>query len=265
MHNDMPQSQLPTIQSPLLAAVPGIRHAFFTRRGGVSTGIYESLNVGRGSKDDPADVIENRARAARWFGVAPEDLNTCYQIHSTIAIKADGSWGDVRPEGDAVVTKTPGVVCGALAADCAPVLIVDPEAKIVAAAHAGWRGALDGVVQAAVDAMVELGGDPERMVAAVGPCIGPDSYEVGLEFLHRFEADCPGSGQFFRPGASEDKRLFDLPAFVLDRLRTAGIEQREWVGRDTRVEEALFFSNRRAFLNGEGDYGRLLSAIAIEA
>ena len=265
MNNDMPHSALPTIQSPLLAAVPGVRHAFFTRQGGVSTGIYDSLNVGRGSKDDPADVIENRARAARWFGVAPEDLNTCFQIHSTIAITADGSWGDVRPEGDAVVTKTPGVVCGALAADCAPVLIVDPEARIVAAAHAGWRGALDGVVQAAVDAMVELGGDPARMVAAVGPCIGPDSYEVGLEFLHRFEADCPGSGQFFRPGVSDDKRFFDLPAFVLDRLRTAGIEQREWVGRDTRVEEALFFSNRRAVLNGEGDYGRLLSAIALEA
>jgi len=260
----MTKIDLPTIQSPLLAAVPGIRHAFFTRQGGVSTGIYDSLNVGRGSKDDPADVIENRARAARWFGVAPEDLNTCFQIHSTIAITADGSWGDVRPEGDAVVTKTPGVVCGALSADCAPVLIVDPEARIVASAHAGWRGALDGVVQAAVDAMVGLGGDPGRMVAAVGPCIGPDSYEVGVDFLHRFEADCPGSGHFFRRGVSDDKRMFDLPAFVLDRLRTAGIAQREWVGHDTRAEEALFFSNRRAFLNGEGDYGRLLSAIALE-
>jgi len=264
MHNDMPHSPLPTIQSPLLAAVPGVRHAFFTRQGGVSTGIYDSLNVGRGSQDEPADVIENRARTARWFGVAPEDLNTCYQIHSTIAIVADGSWGDVRPEGDAVVTRTPGVICGALSADCAPVLIVDPVARIVAAAHAGWRGALDGVVQAAVDKMVVLGGDPARMVAAVGPCIGPDSYEVGVDFLHRFEADSPGSGQFFRPGVSDDKRLFDLPAFVLDRLRTAGVEQREWVGHDTRAEEALFFSNRRAFLNGEGDYGRLLSAIALE-
>jgi YfiH family protein len=261
----MPHSSLPTIQSPLLAAVPGVRHAFFTRQGGVSTGLYDSLNVGRGSKDDPADVVENRARAAAWFGAAPEDLNTCFQIHSTIAITADGSWGDARPEGDAVVTKTPGVVCGALSADCAPVLIVDPVAKIVASAHAGWRGALDGVVQAAVDAMVALGGDPARMIAAVGPCIGPDSYEVGVDFLHRFEADSPGSGRFFRPGVSDDKRFFDLPAFVLDRLRTAGVEQREWVGRDTRAEEALFFSNRRAVLNGEGDYGRLLSAIAIEA
>lgn len=256
---------LPTIQSPLLSSLPGVKHAFFTRKGGTSTGIYDSLNVGRGSKDDPADVVENRARAAAWFGGDPEDLNTCYQIHSTIAIKADGSWGDVRPQGDAVVTRTPGVICGALAADCAPVLLVDPEARIVAAAHAGWRGALDGVVQAAVDCMVELGARPERMTGVVGPCIGPKSYEVGLEFLHRFEADCPGSGRFFKPGAADDKRFFDLPSFVLDRLETAGVERREWVGRDTRAEEEWFFSNRRAFLNNEGDYGRLLSAISLEA
>lgn len=261
----MTKIDLPTIQSPLLASLPGVRHAFFTRQGGVSRGIYDSLNVGRGSKDEPADVIENRARAAAWFGGAPEDLNTCFQIHSTIAITADGSWGDVRPEGDAVVTKTPGVICGALAADCAPVLLVDPEARVVAAAHAGWRGALDGVVQAAVDRMVTLGAKPENITAVVGPCIGPQSYEVGLEFLHRFEADCPGSGRFFKPGVADDKRFFDLPAFVLDRLDTAGVERREWVGRDTRTEEAWFFSNRRAFLNGEGDYGRLLSAICLEA
>ncbi len=261
----MTAQDLTTVQSPLLAAVAGVKHAFFTRQGGVSTGFYSSLNVGRGSKDEPADVAENRARAAAWFGAAPEDLNTCFQIHSTIAIVADGSWGDARPEGDAVVTKTPGVVCGALHADCAPVLIADPVARIVAAAHAGWRGALDGIVQAAVDQMAALGAQPSRMVAAVGPCIGPQSYEVGLEFLQRFEADSPGSGRFFAPGAADDKRLFDLPAFVLDRLNTAGVGQSEWVGRDTRTEADLFFSNRRAFLAKESDYGRLLSAIAIEA
>ena len=256
--------KLPTVHSPLLAAVPGLRHAFFTRNGGVSKGLYDSLNVGRGSKDDSVDVIENRARAAAWFGVAPEDLNTCYQIHSTVTIVADGSWGDVRPDGDAVVTKTPGVVCGALSADCAPVLIVDPVTRIVAAAHAGWRGALDGIVQSTVDSMVELGGDPARMIAAVGPCIGPLSYEVSLDFLQRFEADSPGSGRFFAAGQADDKRMFDLPAFVLDRLDTAGISQREWVGHDTCAEPEQFFSNRRAFLQGEGDYGRLLSAIALE-
>lgn len=256
---------LPTVHSPLLAAVAGVKHAFFTRQGGASTGLYASLNVGRGSRDEPADVSENRARAAAWFGAEPTELNTCFQIHSTIAIVADGSWGDVRPEGDAVVTRTPGVVCGALHADCAPVLIADPVARIVAAAHAGWRGALNGIIQAAVDSMVELGGEPSRMVAAVGPCISPQRYEVGLEFLQRFEADSPGSGRFFAPGASEDKRLFDLPAFVLDRLDTAGVAQREWVGLCTVADPDRFFSNRRAVLNGESDYGRLLSAIALEA
>lgn len=260
----MTKASLPTVHSTLLASVPGLRHAFFTRNGGVSQGLYDSLNVGRGSQDEPADVVENRARAARWFGVEREDLNTCFQIHSTIAIVADGSWGDARPQGDAVVSKTPGVVCGALHADCAPVLIVDPEARVVAAAHAGWRGALDGVVQAAVDSMVELGARPDRMVAAVGPCIGPASYEVGLEFMQKFEADCPGSKRFFKPGKSDDKRYFDLPAFVLDRIETAGVERREWVGRDTCAEGEHFFSNRRAVLNGQTDYGRLLSAIMLE-
>jgi hypothetical protein len=255
--------QLPVVTSPLLSQIAGVRHAFFTRRGGVSKGIYESLNLGRGSNDEPADVEENRRLAAAHFGLEAADLNTCFQIHSTIAVVADGSWGDVRPEGDAVVSKTPGVVCGALSADCAPVLIADSKAGIVAAAHAGWRGALDGVVQSAVDTMVELGADTSDMIAAVGPCIGPLSYEVGLEFLARFEADAPGSGAFFNPGSAEDKRLFDLPAFVLERLRAAGVERREWVGCDTCVDDASFYSNRRAFLRGENDYGRLLSAITL--
>lgn len=254
---------LPVVTSALLSDVAGVRHAFFTRQGGVSTGIYASLNLGRGSQDEPSDVEENRRLAARHFGAEAVDLNTCFQIHSTIAVVADGSWGDARPQGDAVVSKTPGVVCGALSADCAPVLIADPAAGIVAAAHAGWRGALDGVVQSAVDTMVGLGADPANMIAAVGPCIGPRSYEVGLEFLSRFEADAPGSGAFFRPGSAEDKRLFDLPAFVLERLRAAGVERREWVECDTAADEARFYSNRRAFLRGENDYGRLLSAITL--
>jgi YfiH family protein len=253
----------PILTSALLAKAAGVRHAFFTRQGGVSQGLYASLNLGRGSSDEPSDVEENRRIAAGVFDAQAADLNTCFQIHSTIAVVADGSWGDVRPQGDAVVSKTPGVVCGALSADCAPVLIADAHAGIVAAAHAGWRGALDGIVQAAVDAMVGLGADPDRMVAAVGPCIGPASYEVGLEFLERFEADAPGSGRFFAAGGSDEKRMFDLPSFVLDRLRTAGVERREWTGHDTCAGEAQFFSNRRASIRGEGDYGRLLSAISL--
>jgi YfiH family protein len=255
---------MPTVQSPLLAAVAGVKHAFFTRQGGASTGLYSSLNVGRGSKDDPADVAENRARAAGWFGAAAEDLNTCFQIHSTIAIVADGSWGDVRPEGDAVVTKTPGVVCGALHADCAPVLIADPVARVVAAAHAGWKGALTGVVEAAIAEMEARGARRDRIRAAVGPCIGQASYEVGLEFLDRFIAQETAYASFFAEGQAADKKMFDLPGFVLARLKAAGVEVCEWVGADTCALGHDFFSNRRAFHDADADYGRLLSAIVLD-
>lgn len=256
-------SRIPTLHSPLLSALPGVRHAFFTRRGGVSRGIYDSLNIGRGSRDEAEDVAENRRRVADWFGLGPDALNTCYQIHSATAVIADKPWGGDRPEADAVATDKPGVICGALAADCAPVLIADAEAGIVAAAHAGWQGALGGVVGAAVERMVELGADRSRLVAAVGPCIGPASYEVGLEFLDRFEAARPGSARFFAPGAASEKRLFDLPGFVLDRLAEAGVASAEWIGRDTCAEADWFFSNRRAFHLGEPDYGRLVSCIAL--
>jgi YfiH family protein len=255
---------LDPVASSLLAALPGVRHAFFTREGGVSKGLYASLNIGRGSKDDPADVEENRSLCAAWFGAGNDELNVCYQIHSATAVTADGSWGAARPEGDAVVTRTPGLICGALSADCAPVLLADPEAGVVATAHAGWKGALGGVVAGAVAAMVELGAEPRRVVAAVGPCIGPASYEVGVDFMARFEAEAPGSDRFFAPGARDDKRLFDLPAFVLWRIEQAGVGRAEWTGQDTCADETRFFSNRRAVLRGEPDYGRLLSAIMIE-
>ena len=254
---------LAPLQSTLLASVPGVRHAFVTRQGGVSTGLYASLNVGPGSKDDAAAVAENRARAAAWFGAPPEALVTAYQIHSPTAHVAAAPW-PVQPEGDAVVSRTPGLVCGALAADCAPILIADGRARVVAAVHAGWKGALGGVVASAVAAMRDLGADPANMVAAVGPCIGPASYEVGLEFMDAFTADDPRADRFFGPGATLDKRQFDLPAFVLNRLAQAGIAQAEWVGADTCPDEACFYSNRRAFKRGEPDYGRMLSAITIE-
>ncbi|MEO6339338.1 MAG: peptidoglycan editing factor PgeF [Caulobacteraceae bacterium] len=256
-------TDLAPLTHPSLAALPGVRHAFFTRRGGVSTGIYSSLNVGRGSKDDPDAVIENRRRAATWMEVEPAALLTCYQIHSPTAFTADAPWGAARREGDAVVTASAGLACGALAADCAPVLLADPEARVVGAAHAGWRGALGGVVRAAVSAMTSLGARADRIVAVVGPCIGPKSYEVGLDFLTEFEAKAPESSRFFSPGAAADKRLFDLPYFVLDRLHRAGVENAEWVGHDTYAEGDQFFSNRRAVHRAEGDYGRLLSAIRL--
>ncbi|HEX3406044.1 MAG TPA: peptidoglycan editing factor PgeF [Caulobacteraceae bacterium] len=257
-------SEVPTLVSPLLEGLPGVRHAFFTRQGGVSQGLFASLNVGRGSGDDPTDVAENRARAARALGRTAPQLSTCYQIHSARPVVTDAPLGDARPEGDAVVSRTPGVLCGALAADCAPVLIADPEARVVAAVHAGWRGALAGVVEAAVAAMATLGASPERMRAAVGPCIGPSSYEVGLEFLQAFTSAHAAHARFFAPGAIPEKRLFDLPGFVLSRLAAAGVTRAAWTGHDTLTDEARFFSNRRAVHRGERDYGRLLSAITLD-
>jgi len=253
---------VPVLTSGLLGALPGVRHGFFTRQGGVSEGLYGSLNVGVGSGDDPAHIAENRARAAAALGGEVAALVTCYQVHSAVAVVADAPFAE-RPHADAVVTRTPGLICGALAADCAPVLLADPEARVVAAVHAGWRGALGGVVGAAVDAMVSLGAEPSRISAAVGPCIGPASYEVGLEFLEAFVAADAANARFFVPGALPQKRLFDLPAYVLSRLTAAGVGRAEWIGRDTLTEEDWFFSNRRAVHRGDGDYGRLLSAISL--
>ncbi len=253
---------LPVLTSKLLD-VAGVRHAFFTRNGGVSQGIYASLNVGLGSNDHQAAVIENRARCAAHFGA--EAIVTAYQVHSATALVADGPWPDGPPQVDGVVSATPGVVCGALAADCAPVLLADPQGRVVAACHAGWKGALTGIVEATIARMEGLGAERTRLIAAVGPCIGPKSYEVGLEFLERFVAADAAYARFFQPGAASDKRMFDLPAFVLGRLAAAGVTACEWVGHDTCAEADDFFSNRRAFKLGEPDYGRLLSAIVLDA
>ena len=254
-------ARLPVLTAPRLE-LPRIGHGFFTRAGGVSGGLYASLNVGAGSNDDPEAVVENRRRVAAHFG--QEALVTAYQVHSATALVADGPWPAGPPHADAVVSATPGVVCAVLSADCAPVLIVDPEARVVAAAHAGWRGALGGVVEATVRRMEGLGASRGWMRAAVGPCIGPASYEVGLEFRAQFVKADPAYGRYFLTGRTEDKRFFDLPAFVLDRLKAAGVEAADWLGHDTCAEEGQFFSNRRAVLNGEPDYGRLVSAIMLE-
>jgi YfiH family protein len=253
----------PVLTSARLVALPGVRHGFFTRQGGVSEGLYASLNVGLGSGDDFVRVYENRDRAARVLGGDSATLANCYQVHSARVVTAAAPFEATRPQADGVITATPGLICGALAADCAPVLICDPAAKVVAAIHAGWRGALAGVVEAGVAAMVALGAAPARMTAAIGPCIGPASYEVGLEFEAAFLDADTANGRFFGPGAAPEKRLFDLPAFVLARLAATGITQAEWIGADTLPDEALFFSNRRAVHRGERDYGRLLSAITL--
>ncbi len=261
----MTSAILPVVTSPLLERLSGVRHAFFTRKGGGSTGIYASLNVGRGSRDDPGSVAQNRTLAAAHFGQPVKRLLTCHQVHSASAVIAEAAWGDARHEVDGVATATPGLVCGALSADCAPILFADPRARVVASAHAGWRGALGGIVAATIARMVELGAEPARVVAVVGPCIGPESYEVGEDFLQVFMDNAPTADRFFTPGVTPAKRQFDLPGFVLDRLARAGVGEAAWTGHDTCAEEGAFFSNRRAVRRGEGDYGRLLSAIMLDA
>lgn len=253
---------LQPITHPLLDTA-GVRHGFFTRQGGVSTGLYDSLNTGLGSTDDPAAVAQNRQRVAAHMGGRPDDFAACYQIHSSLARVAVAGWKGDRPEGDATVTDVPGVICAVLTADCAPILLADAEAGIVGAAHAGWKGALEGVTHSTVAAMQALGAEPRRMVAVVGPCIAQASYEVSADFQERFDHHDPGGTRFFAPGATPDKRLFDLPGFVLWRLEQAGVGEAAWTGHDTRVDETQFFSNRRAYLNGEPDFGRMMSAISL--
>ena len=253
---------LDPITHPLLENA-SVRHGFFTRAGGVSKGLYEGLNTGIGSNDDPAAVVENRRRVADWFGRGPDDFAACYQVHSAVCRVAEAGWRGERPEGDAVVTATPGVVCAVLTADCAPVLLADAQAGVVGAAHAGWKGALGGVIHSTVQAMQALGAEPGRIVAVVGPCIAQASYEVGADYQERFEHHDAGAGTFFAHGATADKRLFDLPGFVLWRLEQAGVGQAAWTGDDTRADAGRFYSNRRAHLAGEPDFGRLISAISL--
>ncbi|HYH38922.1 MAG TPA: peptidoglycan editing factor PgeF [Azospirillum sp.] len=243
----------------------GIRHAFFTREGGVSTGLYASLNCGLGSGDDPAAVTENRARAAGRMGVRAERLVSLYQIHSATCLVVDQPWGpDERPQADAMVTRTPGLALGILTADCAPVLFADERAKVVGAAHAGWKGARGGVVEATIERMIELGAKRERIVAAIGPCIAMRSYEVGPEFPGPILAEDDRTRDFFAPSRRDGHFLFDLAGYVGHRLAKAGVEVVARCPNDTLAEESRFFSYRRACQRGEKDYGRGLSAIALQ-
>lgn len=246
-----------------LNELPGLRHGFFTREGGVSEGLYASLNCGLGSGDDPVHVAENRRRAAALLELEPERLLTCYQVHSPDVVTVERPWApEERPRADALVTRTPGIALGILTADCAPVLLADAEARVIGAAHAGWKGALDGVLEATVAAMLALGAEAGRIVAGVGPCIAQRSYEVGPEFPAAFVARAVENADFFRPGRG-DRLLFDLKGYVARRLVAAGVGTVLPLPCDTCAEEARFFSYRRACRRGEGDYGRGLSAIAL--
>ncbi len=242
----------------------GIRHGFFTRKGGVSNGIYGDLNTGTGSRDEPANIAENRARIARRLDVGDKDIATVYQVHSPDAVHLTRPFEGERPKADAMVTATPGVALGVLTADCGPVLFADPQSRIIGAAHAGWRGAVGGVLENTVAAMEALGAQRARIVAVLGPTIGKDSYEVGAEFRDTVIALSPHHDRFFSSSARPGHFMFDLPAFIVARLTSAGVTAAD-TALCTYADEDRFFSFRRTTHRGEPDYGRQMSAIVLEA
>lgn len=250
------------IEAPELA-LPGIRHAFFTRKGGVSEGIYASLNGGLGSADDRASVIENRRRMAEAVGVAPEDLVSLHQVHSAECVVVDRPWPGERPRADAMACATPGLALAIATADCGPVLFADADARVVGACHAGWRGAFTGVIDATVAGMERLGAARERIVAVLGPTIGRDAYEVGPEFVARLRAQNTANSRFLTANSRPGHAMFDLPAYIMARLAEAGIGGAADLGSCTYSDPDRFYSYRRATHRGEPDYGRLISAISL--
>jgi YfiH family protein len=252
------------LQASSLSALPGIRHAFFTRNGGVSGGIYESLNGGVGSKDAAEHVSENRARMEDALGVPRGHLVSCYQIHSPNVIVAEKPWTRAEaPRADAIVTRTPGLAVGVATADCGPILFADGEASVVGAAHSGWKGAIGGVLEAAIESMEKLGARRERIVAALGPMISQPSYEVGAEFVAQFTAHAPDNARFFTPSPREGHAQFDLPGYIAMRLARAGIVHIEDLKACTYAAADRFYSYRRSTHRHEPDYGRHINAIAI--
>ncbi len=237
------------------------RHGFFTRKGGASSGIFKGLNCGPGSSDLSEIVSINRARAAAMLDAAPDRLLTVHQVHSADVVTVTEPF-TTRPRADAMVTTLPGLALGVLAADCQPVLFADAKAGVIGAAHAGWRGAKDGVLEATVAAMVALGATPAGVHAVIGPCISQQAYEVGPEFLAAFTASDPLSARFFA-GGKGDRMLFDLPGYGLSRLRAAGVGHAEWTGHCTYSDPDRFYSFRRTTHAGEADYGRLISVIRL--
>lgn len=251
------------LQTPSLK-LPRIRHAFFTREGGVSNGIYATLNGGVGSNDAPEKVAENRARMAAALGVGPDHLVTPYQIHSADVAVADAPWTqETRPRADALVTRTPGLAVGVSTADCGPLLFADAEAGVVGAAHAGWRGAFTGVIEATLAAMEKLGADRARVVVALGPTIRQPNYEVGPEFVDRFLAADVDNARFFIDSERPGHAMFDLTGYIADRVERAGVRNFTDLGLCTHAEPERFYSYRRTTQRGEPDYGRHINAIAL--
>lgn len=242
-------------------ALAPLRHGFYTRKGGASSGIFDGLNCGPGSSDMAEMVEINRSRVADSLGLAPGALVTLHQVHSATVVPLTGP--PAAPfRADAMVTATPGLALAVLTADCQPVLFADAAAGVIGAAHAGWRGTLDGVLEATVDAMTALGARRDRIAAVIGPCISQSAYEVGPEFLDRFLAEDPGLSRFFING-NAGRHLFDLPGYGLHRLRAAGVGHAEWTRHCTYRDPARFYSYRRTTHRAEADYGRLISAIRL--
>ena len=252
-------TRLTPLTSDLLS---GVQHGFFTRHGGASSGIFHGLNCGVGSSDQSEIVEMNRARVANAMGVPVARLITVHQTHSDRAVAVTDSQPTPKPQADALVTATPGTAIAILTADCQPVLFADSKAGVIGAAHAGWRGAVDGILDSTLTQMEALGAQRENIHAVIGPAISQRAYEVGDEFFERFYDEDPENTQFFASGA-EGKYMFDLPAYGLFRLRAAGVGQAEWIRHCTYSDEDRFFSYRRATHRGEADYGRLISAIRL--
>ncbi len=243
---------------------PAVAHAFFTRRGGVSTGLYASLNGGVGSRDQRDAVAENRARMAAAIGVAPERLLIPFQVHSPDALIVDEPWPAAeRPRCDALATAARGLGLGVTGADCGILLFADAGAGVIGAAHAGWKGALTGVIEATVAAMTRLGAKRENIAAALGPTIRQDSYEVGPEFVARFREADAAHARFFKQSVRAHHAMFDLPGFIAAQAEEAGIDRFEDLRLDTYADEERFYSYRRTTHRGEADYGRLVAAIAL--
>lgn len=250
------------IEAPELASYPNLHHAFFTRRGGVSEGIYASLNGGLGSSDDPAKVAENRRRMTEELGLAPEALISVHQVHSADAAIVEGPWIGERPRADGMATSIPGLALGITTADCGPVLFADPHVGVIGAAHAGWRGAASGVLESTIEAMERLGARRHKIVAVLGPTISQAAYEVGPEFVATLTGLDVENERFFQASERTGHAMFDLPGYIGMRLEVAGIGEFANLGLCTYSDEERFFSYRRTTHRGEPDYGRLISAIA---
>lgn len=257
----MTSEELDPIRADRLAQYDHVIHGFFTRNGGISSGIFRGLNVGLGSSDEKSNVVENRRRVARWFGASTACLSTPYQVHSANVITLDRPLSE-RPQADAIVTRQPGLPIGILTADCGPVLFFDNQARIAGAAHAGWKGATGGVLENTIDAMEAIGATRQNISAVLGPMISQDNYEIGPDLIRIIVELSEDNQRFLRPSERPEHAMFNLAGYVIDRLERAGVHA-EWTGHCTYADEDRFFSYRRKTHRDEPDYGRQISAICI--